>query len=276
MIRVKRPIGSTPAVLRKGGIGRQELAANEILIKAGEKPKFDAYRDETVRDALHALFGRKCAFCESILLGTQSGDIEHYRPKGRVRVLTPGANKADTKDGYYWMAARWQNLLLACADCNRPRTQDDGNGKKRVMGKASFFPLANEANRATHFKQVRKENPLLIHPCIDEPAHHLEFNDLGGISARDSGNGPSAKGAATIEYCGLARVELLQMRARHRRMVMAAIRHIIDAMENKRDPGSDLDDLVQMLDPKEAYVAFTRHLVRKHLAPYLIALGLAI
>lgn len=174
------------------------------------------------------------------------------------------------------MAARWRNLLIACQDCNRPRTQKDARGKSKVMGKASYFPLADEMMRATGAAGVRKEVALLLHPCVDKPELHLMFTDDGGIRPNDDGSGPSKKGSATIDYCGLARAELLQMRARHRRTVMAAISHIIDALEQEKDPGQDLDDLLFMLDPKEAYTGFTRHLVGRHLGPYLCVLGIAL
>lgn len=84
---------------------------------------------------------------------------------------------------------------------------------------------------------------------------------------------PSAKGLATIDYCGLARVDLLQMRARHRRMVMAAVRHIERALLAGEEPGAYLDDLVQMLHPHEQYVTYTRELVRLHLRDFIELLG---
>lgn len=44
------------------------------------------------------------------------------------------------------------------------------------------------------------------------------------------------------------------MHARHGRMVLAAIRHTVAALEGRREPGADLEDLVSFLYPKEAYV----------------------
>ena len=278
MIRVKRPAGSMPAVLRKRGKGYAELLANKALFanKKTSEMKFVVYKHEMVRTALDDLFGRKCVFCESMLLATQPGDIEHFRPKGRVIVPDPANNKLLRKPGYYWLAARWHNLLIACKDCNSPRTQKDSTGNSKVFGKASFFPLADESKRASDPHGVRGETALLLHPCVDDPEQHLAFTNDGGIRPRTGANGPSQKGVATIEYCGLDRAELLQMRARHQRTVMAAIRHIISALENGKEPGQDLDDLLFMLNPKEAYVAFTRHLVRSHLKPYFDALGLIV
>lgn len=276
MIRVRRPTGSTPAILGKKGKGGAEMRRNLKLFaqaSAGEMV-FAAYRDKSVRTALDDLFGRKCVFCESMLLASQSGDIEHFRPKGRVMVHDPVTNTFAPHSGYHWLAACWHNLLIACRDCNSPRTQKDAHGVNKVFGKACFFPVTNEAHRATGPSRLRKENALLLHPCIDDPEQHLEFTDDGGIRSRTRDGMVSERGSATIKYCGLDRAELLQMRARHQRTVMASIRHIIEALEKGQEPGRDLDDLLFMLQRKEAYVGFTRHLVRTYLGPYFERLNL--
>ncbi|OEZ00987.1 hypothetical protein BIY45_08875 [Stenotrophomonas sp. BIIR7] len=119
-----------------------------------------------------------------------------------------------------------------------------------------------------------QEDALLLNPTLDDPNDHLEFRADGRIEPVVINGVPSQKGLATIHHCGLARLELLQMRARHRRIVMAAIRHTVAALEAGLEPGADLDDLVGFLEPKEAYVALTRSLVREHMGPFLQSLGL--
>lgn len=273
MIKIDRPKGSTPEGLVSKGL--KERRANRLARIAGEELSFTAYSSAPVRTQLTAIFGRKCAFCESILAGTQSGDIEHYRPKGKVVIDTPPpATTKIHKQGYYWLAASWPNLLISCADCNRPRTQPDFDDRARVIGKANYFPIENEAARATGPRGLRNEQPLLLNPCIDNPDEHLVFLDDGRVEPAIKDGHPSRKGEMTIHYLGLARIELLQMRARHRRTVMAAIRHTVLALEEGRDPGADLDDLLGLLSPTEAYVAFTRTLVRTHMGAYLEGLGL--
>jgi len=273
MIKVERPANSAPIGLVDEG--RAERRANRLAILAGQKPNFTAYSTQAVRAQLAAIFGRKCVFCESLLAGTQSGDIEHYRPKGRVVIdATPPLRTKIRKDGYYWLAASWSNLLIACADCNRPRTQPDFDGSSRVIGKSNYFPLADEATRASGPRGLRNEYPLLLNPCIDDPDEHLVFLDDGRVEPALINGLESRKGKASIQYLGLARAELLQMRARHRRTVIAAIRHTIAALEEGRDPGTDLDDLLTLLSSKEAYVAYTRTLVRTHMSAYIEALGL--
>ncbi|MNJ71810.1 hypothetical protein D3C77_683990 [compost metagenome] len=66
------------------------------------------------------------------------------------------------------------------------------------------------------------------------------------------------------------------MRARHGRMVRAAIRHTVDSLEGGREPGADLEDLVTFLDPKEAYVAFSRMLIHKYMGKYIADLDLPV
>ncbi|WP_104655708.1 hypothetical protein [Ralstonia insidiosa] len=266
MIKYTRPPAMPKGLLRAG---REELAFNLKAIQAKTKLKFQAYSSDEVKKELKALFGRKCVFCESLLMGTQPGDVEHFRPKGAVAVPSAGGGKPTKKPGYYWLAATWSNLLLACTDCNRPRTQEDVDGQNRVIGKAKYFPLVHERARATTGAMLAGEAPLLLDPCRDNPENHLTFLDDGRVEAAKIGGTPSPKGHATIFYCGLARVELLQMRARHRRLVMAAVRHIKRAIGAGEDPGADLDDLVQMLHPHEPYVAYTRELVRLHLSDFL-------
>lgn len=275
MIKVDRPAGSAPTGLTRAAA--RELRKNRAMLKADPKAtlSFGAYSSPAVRTALASIFGRKCAFCESLILGTQSGDIEHYRPKGEVAIADPKTGKFKGVRGYYWLAGKWSNLLMACADCNRPRTQPDHDGQDRVIGKFNFFPVASEASRATGPGRMAGEQALLLHPCHDDPSEHLSFREDGGVEPSILNGMPSAKGIATIRYCGLSRLELLQMRARHKRFVLAAIRHTVSALEAGHDPGADLDDLVSMLDRRDgAYVAFTRMLVRKHLGPYLQSLNL--
>jgi hypothetical protein len=273
MIKVVRPKGSTPEGLIRKGLAELKKHRN-LEPKARE---FKAYSADPVKEKLAELFGRKCMFCESLLAGTQPGDVEHYRPKGKVVVYPKTAHApAHVVPGYYWLGAKWPNLLLSCADCNRPRTQDDFDGNARVIGKANFFPLADEAKRATGPWLVLREEPLLLNPCVDDPADHLVFLEDGRVEPRLIGGVPSPKGRASIHYLGLARAELLQMRARHGRMVLAAIRHTVAAFEGGREPGADLEDLVSFLDPKEAYVAFSRMLIHKHMRNYIADLGLPI
>lgn len=277
MIHIDRNKSAPPDSLEGiGSAGDLERQANEVARANNAKLTFEAYRDSSVRAALKQVFGPKCCYCESLLQGTQAGDIEHYRPKSRVAVHNANRTSVVYKSGYYWLASRWTNLLFSCSDCNRPRTQLDENDEERTFGKANYFPVVDEQTRATSQETLAAESALLLDPCVDEPADHLIFTDDGQIRPKVVGEAPSARGEATIHYCGLARAELLQMRARHARTVRACMRHIIEALEAGREPGTDLEDLTALLQPTEPYVAFTRHLVTTRLRPYLEQLGIEV
>lgn len=183
-------------------------------------------------------------------------------------------NNAPVHDGYWWLAAEWSNLLISCADCNRPREQEDFNNQRRVIGKSNFFPIAAHSARAQRPGTLMAEVPLLLNPCLDDPDDHLVFRDDGAVEPVRVNGAACKKGEASIHYLGLARAELLQARARHGRIVMSCIRHIKRALGDRTDPGEDLADLIAMLNSGEPYVAFTRTLVKLHLEPHLNTLGL--
>lgn len=78
---------------------------------------FKAYRDRQMRETLLELFHGKCAFCESLLQGTVSANIEHFRPKNMAVNIDGGV----TKPGYWWLATEWANLYPICPVCNRTK-----------------------------------------------------------------------------------------------------------------------------------------------------------
>jgi uncharacterized protein (TIGR02646 family) len=85
------------------------------------------YKDGAVKAALDAMFHGKCAYCEFMYIGGMPVDIEHFRPKGAV--IVGGKMR---KPGYYWLAAKWENLLPSCIDCNRKRDQELQDGTVRT------------------------------------------------------------------------------------------------------------------------------------------------
>jgi 5-methylcytosine-specific restriction endonuclease McrA len=74
--------------------------------------KFKVYSDRSVKERLIELFNDKCAYCESKVSHIYSGDIEHFRPKGKI------SEALIQKPGYYWLATEWDNLLFSCRNCN--------------------------------------------------------------------------------------------------------------------------------------------------------------
>ena len=66
---------------------------------------FSAYSHDSVKRQLKIDFNSKCAYCESIFVHNSYGEVEHWRPKKAVKD-NPSHN------GYYWLAAEWDNLLV--------------------------------------------------------------------------------------------------------------------------------------------------------------------
>lgn len=165
-----------------------------------------AYRLDSVRDLLVALFEGRCCYCESRFANTHSGDIEHYRPKGGYR----DTSERLTKPGYYWLGAEWTNLLISCIDCNRARRHKDDEGIASVSGKASFFPLVDESKRATNPGSESAELPMLLDPCQDDVENLLDIDDHGLVKPVAGPHEPRAQ--KTIDIVGLQRRFLVQSR----------------------------------------------------------------
>lgn len=275
MIKIDRSLGVAPATLEAAAA--LEINENKARIELGltkqNRLKFTAYSDGAVKAELIKIFGRKCCYCESLLKGTQRSDIEHYRPKTSLRIKKEDGT-FENRIGYYWLGADWDNLLISCSDCNSTITHENQDGAIAVTGKGTYFPLMVEAGRATSPDEVLREQPLLLNPCVDDPSDHIYFSENGTIHPVVVDGVKSPRGAGTIELIGLHRSELVQMRARHRYIVLAAVRHTVRALQEGCDPGADLEDLVRLLQPGEPYLAFTHMLLREHMKDYLEMLGL--
>jgi hypothetical protein len=59
--------------------------------------EFDDAMWRAMKQHLFELFDNKCAYCESRVLHVSPGEVEHYRPKGRV-------TEDPDHPGYYWLA----------------------------------------------------------------------------------------------------------------------------------------------------------------------------
>jgi len=173
------------------------------MVNNGQVPIItDLYKDKKIKAEYYLnkneYFHGKCAYCEAYIVDFHNGDIDHFRPKGRVTdendtiVMVEGADGNDIPHpGYYWLAYDWHNLLLTCNDCNRPKKN---SGLK--TGKRARFPVAGI--HATTPEEIEDEEPLLINPLIDDPKEHLKVNFENGELI-----GLTLKGAMTIRVFGL-------------------------------------------------------------------------
>jgi hypothetical protein len=204
-------------IIEKAQTARDDLikdfdADNEIKVNAALYKRYMYF--------LLKLFNGKCAYCEAKITLTQPGDVEHFRPKGRVvdenfkPIHVRHPSKGDiVHPGYYWLAYEWRNLLPSCIDCNRYRNLGDVPQKivfktDAGAGKADRFPLKDEALRAVVPNEEAREGVLLINPSETNPLDHFEFFSNGTIRAK------TPEGEATLKVFGLnAREDLIEARA---------------------------------------------------------------
>ena len=170
----------------------------------------------TVKDQLKVDQHHKCCYCESKFTANSPGDVEHYRPKARIKI--PG-NRGFQKPGYYWLVYEWENLFFSCEKCNR-------------TNKGDKFPLLNETKRATPHDNpntIGDESPLLICPT-ENPSNHIEFD-------KDTIKGKDIRGEKSIEYYGLKRPELLDKRR-------AKFQSLLNSQRISRNPNTVTQQVV--------------------------------
>ena len=273
MIKVKRPPGPKQLLDPSADVGLEREEAVKFYnaaVKARKAFPFKVYKQPYVKEAIEKVFHKKCAYCETFYIAAQPVDVEHFRPKGAVLV------DKQKKPGYYWLASEWTNLLPSCIKCNRANTYLMPNNKKETMGKQNFFPLEDEAKRATKPGEERNEKPLLLNPFIDNPAKHLEFAVDGMVRpALNSKGQPSNRGEVSIKIYALCRPELVERRAEYARLILAQIERVRRANENRRrypnddsfenDVRKELKELKDYLEPHKEYSAMARQLTHEFL-----------
>lgn len=162
----------------------------------------------------------KCCFCERKCDGGYSQyelDLEHYRPKRRVRkwacprdlvamgvylTVPPAKN-----NGYYLLSYHLLNYGAACKPCN--------TGLKR-----DYFPISGSYNFSeTDPRNMKAEQPWLLNPIgrLDvDPEDVLSFH---GLLPRSHSEDPHLRlrGLVTIDFFGLddviGRKDLMRQRA---------------------------------------------------------------
>lgn len=196
MIQIRRP-DKVPAILKRLG-GRQTRSDCEVYDACPEDyrsgkasfQKREYFSERQVKNLLVNMHSSKCCYCEKKLWPSYL-HVEHFRPRNGVRQTLDQKN--DELPGYYWLAYHWENLLLACLDCNS-------------KFKRTFFPLVNPAERArSHHDDIGKENPLFVDPVGEDPRIHIQFDG-------DLPVGITEQGRVTIDGIGLRRTELTEDR----------------------------------------------------------------
>ncbi|MDO6630085.1 hypothetical protein [Bacillus thuringiensis] len=201
-----------------------ELFSN--MENAREKFNFSAYRCDALKKKLKKTFNGKCAYCESKIAGIAATEIEHYRPKKAVKI-----NGEMKYPGYYWLAADFNNLLPSCPACNQIRKYELEDGTCIASGKGNEFPIVDETKRAKVPGEEVNEEPLLLHPYIDDPYKHLKFLSNGFVKIKNN----SLRGDVSIQIYGLDRPELVPDRKEQLILVRKDLVNIIKIIDQIKD-----------------------------------------
>ena len=255
MIKLERPQLNNPAAL---ALIQKAAVAKQVLIDAFErqsKPQVDDTLYKSYKEYSLKAFHFKCAYCESKISNSQPGDVEHFRPKNRVvdkefkpiKVCYPTWGERDHL-GYFWLAYDYDNLLPACADCNRFRLHLGGAG----VGKADRFPVAGF--RAFLPGDEARETALLIDPTKEDPNNHFQFFEGGTMRAL------TEAGYETIELLGLNTREVLVKE--RKRAYFYASNVLSNFIEEAKRTNAQVDDLREEVNQiwagETSYAAFGR------------------
>jgi uncharacterized protein (TIGR02646 family) len=221
--------------------------------------KFKAYKHPEVKAALSKMSSDKCAYCEADYDVTQPSDLEHFRPKGAIET-----DAGLRKPGYWWLAARWDNLLPSCIRCNRKETLTLFDGSRLLSGKGNRFPLNDEERRAHVVGGESMEEPLLIDPCREDPSDFIRFVDNDGnciaVPVDEDQTSLSAQRArASIDTYGLNRFGLVRDRSRYMgraKLSLARIERFVRRLdrlplhreEDRNELECDIADELKVLD----------------------------
>ena len=261
MIRVGRPKtlgGSWPSWFDAAQAALTHLRSQ---YRPGLPPPLNAELYSRAKPFLLEVFHNKCAYCESAISNAQPGDVEHYRPKGRIRDLDGSVIRVRINDeemdhpGYWWLSYDWENLLPSCADCNRPRYHPD---RSTLAGKGDLFPV--EGSRAVDpDDKLVLEHPLLLDPTHEEfdPAKHFDLLPNGWIQ-------PKTKEAqTTCEILGLnIRENLVKARVSAYRSAKCILKDFLHQAANDDALSPDAIELGEELNEMWAghtpYTSFAR------------------
>jgi hypothetical protein len=256
MLRLRRP--PAPEGFEKK-VSSVRKRVEEAIAKK-QKPEFEPlWLEPEYKIAFQRAQHGKCGFCERAL--TDTGQIEHYRPKQRVDALSDdpdawgeeidGTNmvrgrKGNLKplapQGYYWLAYTWSNYVLSCERCN-------------VAWKLTLFPIV-EPHRALPPEPDAVETPLLLNPYNErtDPVRHLAYDRTGQIAPRDD----SDAGWETIRSLGLDRESLRKLRHEVARKVFDLVLKLACARGGGEERTQAKRDLHALGQPDKEFAGMVR------------------
>ncbi len=254
MIHIKRP--PAPPIFQSAEWHNEQKRATDFFSKQATADRlqhhytFRFHRFPEVRKALEDLFHGKCAFCETNYSAVSPMDIENFRPKG-------GAIGVDGKLSpfhYWWLASEWFNLYPACPECNR--------------SKGSRFPVDGpRAPLLATEEEIRKENALLLDPCVDYPEYDFIFDAMGSIASN------SLRGRKTIDTYNLNRPALVTRRRTHGEQLLVQWQRVTYLLKKKSiDSAATLKTEMKILEdfraPHREFIAMARSCLQQWAIEY--------
>ncbi len=243
MIKIDRTCIPKPEHLESGAVTDLIEDARQFYRRPQAQRVQERYRFEKlhthpqVKKSLQSLFHGKCAYCESPL--TQSGfEVDLFRPADGALDL----QGEFFSDHYWWLAYAWENMYPACPYCNR--------------AKGNRFPVAAKRSRVgTTGEVLRKESPLLLDPCADNPNDDLVFSANGDVA------GTSERGQVTIEVLALNRSELVKFRRLEAERLLQEWQEAVSGLATKVGWKRLVARVKQMTAPEHAYAGMRRQLI---------------
>ncbi|MCB9231262.1 MAG: hypothetical protein H6581_06350 [Bacteroidia bacterium] len=247
MIRVEKDLTKVPASLLDKD--RIEAFQSNVANKAYSS-KDHLYKGKDVKDALDRIYHKKCAFCEKKLLDT-ARHVEHYRPKRNKKV-----KKCDATYAYFWLSFSWDNLLLACAECNVKKGNCFDIEGERAEYKGESLPDLQQNVQS----YANKEKPKMIHPEFEED---LEEKFSFDINSRLQSSDP--RFLYTIDGCELNRDELIERRISYLNDLKNNLNDSFKLFSGNGDWGyfqKDVEEFVRKTKPEEEFFAWKRTILK--------------
>jgi uncharacterized protein (TIGR02646 family) len=253
------PISLQSAQLTNTRYKRGQLSILQRILQDSRVKDTDYKGNGDVKTALLDIYAHCCAFCEARI--SKYDDIEHFRPKHAITDVNT--------EGYYWLAVEWSNLLIACKVCN----SDYKGNYFPISGTRITVPISVDFNDMTsisnffrrnhiHSSELQSEQPLLLHPVLDNPDDYLFFEMNGTVTAKNN----DIKGRTSIQYYGLSDWDNRQILIQDRKEIIESIRkkvyHSVDSYVNDERLYQDLlklhIDLIRKIESKRPFSAVRR------------------
>lgn len=197
----------------------------------------------------------KCWYSE-VRLESHSGEVEHFRPKGKVAASKP------KHTGYWWRAFDWKNYRLAHAIANKRKT-DINTGK--LAGKGTYFPLRLEAQRANRAEEEKQEEPSLLDPTVRRDCGLIRFNlSSGKVEPSYQAAEDSWKHKRAIETIGHYHLNEARWNITRKELVVE-VQRLCDKListDASADPDS-YEETIDLLVAKTSYFAEFTSIVKQ-------------